>query len=77
MSLDASLKTGGGLIRHRNVLTRAERLQRMLDTGRVASADEAGVLGMPKTSNRKVAIAKKTPKKPEAVDDKKGKKAKK
>lgn len=76
MSLDASLKSGSGLNRHRNVLTRAERLQRLLDTGRIASADEASVMGMPKVAHRKMAIAKKTPKKPEGAEEVKGKKKK-
>lgn len=75
MSLDASLKAATGLSRHRNVLTKSERLARLLTNGRMVK-DEAFVLGMPKTSNRKVVIAKKAAKKPEVVDDKKGKKKK-
>lgn len=74
MSLDSSLKSGAGLARHRNVLTRAERLQRLLELGTIPSVDEASVLGMPKVSHRKMAIGKKQAKKPEAADDKKGKK---
>lgn len=75
MSLDASLKSGSGLNRHRNVLTRAERLQRLLETGKIASVEDASVMGMPKIAHRKMAIAKKTPKKPEA-EEAKGKKKK-
>ena len=76
MSLDASLKSGSGLNRHRNVLTRAERLQKLLDAGRIDSPEDASVLGMPKVAHRKMAIGKKTPKKPDAAEETKGKKKK-
>ena len=72
MSLDASLKAASTLSRHRNVLTKSERLARLLGNGRM-ERDEAYVLGMPKTVNRKVSVGKKTPKKPEEGADAKGK----
>jgi len=57
------------------VLTKSERLARLVGNGKMEQ-DEAFVLGMPKTSNRKLVVGKKTAKKPEAADDKKGKKKK-
>lgn len=78
MSLDSSLKSGSGLGRHRNVLNRTERLQRLLATGKMTEED-ASVMGMPKVGHRKIAVGKKQSKKPEAeaATGKAGKKAKK
>ena len=76
MSLDASLKAASTLSRHRNVLTKSERLARLISNGTVPAGDEAFVLGLPKTGNRKLAVGKKPVKKPE-VEDTKGKKKKK
>ena len=64
MSLDRSLKSGGALVRHRNVLNRSERLARLLKEGRMAE-DKTYILGLPKVANRKVAVAKKSGKKAE------------
>ena len=75
MSLDSSLKSGAGLARHRNVLTRTERLAKILESGKVDEGD-AHILGMPKIGHRKLSVGKKTPKKTEETDDKKGKKKK-
>jgi small basic protein (TIGR04137 family) len=61
MSIDSSLKTSGRLSKHRNVLTRAERIQRLADRNRF-NADADDPLGLPKVGNRKV-MAKKTKKK--------------
>ena len=53
MSIDPSLKvTGGALSRHRNVLTRAERIERLKDT-KDFKPSEKPVLGLPKTRNIK------------------------
>ena len=57
MSLDRSLKTKGALSRHRNVLTRAERIEKLKDEERWEDGDE--VLGLPKVSNRKAHTGKK------------------
>ena len=58
MSIDRSLKIANALSRHRNVLSRDERVERLLDEGVWAEKD--GVTGLPKVSNRKlVAGAKK------------------
>lgn len=57
MSLDRSLKQASGLARHRNVLTRAERIERLTKLKRFdLSSGEA--LGLPKVANRKMAASK-------------------
>jgi|SRR5687767_12731450 len=55
MSLDASLKSANALVRHRNVLTRAERLERLKDEEKWT--DNKPVFGLPKVANRKMALA--------------------
>jgi small basic protein (TIGR04137 family) len=58
MSIDRSLKVNNALNRHRNVLSRDERIERLMDEG--SWEEENGVTGLPKVSNRKaVAGAKK------------------
>ncbi len=57
MSRDKSLKTKGNLERHRNVLTRAERVAHLTEIG--LWSDDANVLGMPKVAHRKVSVGKK------------------
>ncbi len=58
MSLDRSLKTKSSLTRHRNVLSRAERLALLVDGGKWDSTH--GALHLPKVSHRKArAVAKK------------------
>lgn len=56
MSLDRSLKSASSLVRHRNVLTRTERMQRMIDEDKWNNAST--VMGMPKVANRKVDLGK-------------------
>lgn len=56
MSMDASLKSASSLVRHRNVLTRAERVERMKSEEKWG--DRKTVLGLPKLSNRKLALGK-------------------
>jgi small basic protein (TIGR04137 family) len=51
MSIDRSLKVGNALSRHRNVLSRDERVLRLMDEG--AWVEEDGVTGLPKVANRK------------------------
>ncbi len=62
MSIDRSLKTAGNLNRHRNVLTRDERIARLAKAGKFdpASGDP---LGLPKVANRKVVTGSKSKKK--------------
>jgi len=55
MSMDASLKAASALVRHRNVLTRAERLTKLKDDEKWR---EGQVLGLPKVAHRKAALAK-------------------
>lgn len=58
MSLDHSLKSKSTLARHRNVLTRAERVARLKELGKWS--DDMTVLGLPKVAHRKAAVGKKT-----------------
>lgn len=59
MSMDKSLKSKGELVRHRNVLTRAERVGSLTDQDRWD--DSKNVFGLPKVANRKVQTRKKAP----------------
>src|SRR3954468_4417184 len=52
MSLDRSLKSANALIRHRNVLTRDERLLRLKEAEKWT--DQKSVFGLPKVANRKL-----------------------
>jgi small basic protein (TIGR04137 family) len=56
MSLDPSLKGANALIRHRNVLTRAERLEKLKEEEKWT--DAKSVFGLPKVAHRKAAVAK-------------------
>jgi small basic protein (TIGR04137 family) len=55
MSLDPSLKSASSLVRHRNVLTRGERLEKLADLGKWN--DEKSPLGLVKVGNRKQVMA--------------------
>ena len=57
MSLDRSLKSANALIRHRNVLTRAERLEKLKEAERWSEGKNS-VFGLPKVAHRKMAVAK-------------------
>lgn len=65
MSMDKSLKGKSTLERHRNVLSRAERIQRLREQGRWEEGSSA--LSLPKVAHRKAAVGKKdkAEKKPE------------
>ena len=56
MSLDRSLRSANSLIRHRNVLTRAERLDKLAEDDKWN--DSKSVFGLPKVEHRKQALAK-------------------
>ncbi len=59
MSLHHSLKTEpGALNEHRNVLTRAERITRLIDQDRFR-VDDDSPLNLPKVANRAVSTGKK------------------
>lgn len=62
MSIDRSLKTAGNLSRHRNVLTRDERIAKLAKAGKFKQED-GDPLGLPKVGNRKVVTGGKTKKK--------------
>jgi small basic protein (TIGR04137 family) len=51
MSVDPSLKIKGALSRHRNVLTRAERIDQLKEEERWSEGDS--LLGLPKVAHRK------------------------
>ena len=57
MSLDRSLKSANALVRHRNVLTRAERLTKLKEQEKWTE-EKNGVFGLPKVANRKLEVAK-------------------
>ena len=61
MSLDSSLRSANSLKRHRNVLTRVERLEQLAEKGKWD--EDKSVYGLPKVGHRKVAVGKKTGKK--------------
>lgn len=67
MSLDRSLKTAGGLTKHRNVLTRTERIKRLAEKGKF-DMEKDDPVGLPKVANRKVVTAGKAKKKPGEED---------
>ena len=56
MSMDRSLKSASALVRHRNVLTRAERLVKLGEEERWN--DSKSPYGLPKVAHRKMAVAK-------------------
>jgi len=65
MSMDRSLKATTSLTRHRNVLTRPERIKRLSDEERWHKGDST--FGLPKVANRNLKVGKKTKKKEEAA----------
>jgi small basic protein (TIGR04137 family) len=79
MTIDKSLKVKAGMMRARNVLTRAERLGKLQAADRWSDGDN--VIGMPKVRVQKLALKKKKKVKKEeeaegaaaVVDDKKKK----
>lgn len=65
MTIDKSLKIKAGAAKMRNVMTRAERLQKLIDTDRWNEGD--AVYGMPKVRVQKISLKKK--KKVKKADD--------
>ena len=70
MSLDKSLKSKDSLVRHRNVLTRSERLAQLEEEQRWEEGKP--VLGMPKVVHRKAVISKKEKAKAEGEEGAEG-----
>ena len=66
MSIDRSLRLKDALIRHRNVLTRAERIERLKDEERWE--DGGSVFGLPKVIHRKSHAGKKAAKEKVAAE---------
>lgn len=60
MSMDPSLKSASALVRHRNVLTRGERLARLAEQGKWD--DGKSVFGLVKVGNRKLVVGGKVKK---------------
>ena len=58
MSTDRSLRVKTALSRHRNVLSRAERIDLLKDDGRWSEG--SSTLGLPKVSHRKARAGKKS-----------------
>ena len=65
MSIDNSLKIRGALARHRNVLTRDERILKLKEDELWSKGDS--LTGLPKVAHRKVSVGKKDAK--EKVDE--------
>ena len=60
MSIDRSLKIKGALSRHRNVLSRTERIEKLAEEDRWEEGDS--VTGLPKVAHRKGHSGKKVAK---------------
>ena len=56
MSLHKSLRSHGALARHRNVLTRAERIEKLKELGKWEG--DKDIFALPKVSHRKVTTKK-------------------
>src|SRR5580658_944360 len=68
MSIDRSLKSASSLVRHRNVLTRAERLDQLKEEEKWN--ESKSVFGLPKVAHRKLEVGK--PAKEEAAEGEAG-----
>ncbi|MDR1141091.1 MAG: small basic protein [Planctomycetaceae bacterium] len=63
MTVDKSLRTRKGIVRARNVLTRAERIEKLLQQDRWTKTD--GPFSLPKVRVYKIVVKKKKKKKGE------------
>ncbi|MBN1809275.1 MAG: small basic protein [Planctomycetes bacterium] len=68
MSLHQSLKAAGGLIKHRNVLNKRERIEKLIDSGKWDEKD-AVAFGLPKVRNIKITSKKGGAKKKEEGEE--------
>jgi small basic protein (TIGR04137 family) len=66
MSIDKSLKRKGGMARTRCVLTRAERIAKMMENG--SFGDGRSPFGLPKTRVQKIVLKKKAAKEEKAAE---------
>ncbi|MFH1420084.1 MAG: small basic protein [Planctomycetota bacterium] len=62
MSMDRSLRSKSSLSRHRNVLTRTERIENLIENEKFTPSEDRPV-GLPKVAHRKVPVGGKTKKK--------------
>ena len=67
MSIDRSLKIRGALKRHRNVLTRAERIEQLKDEERWSEQDS--LFALPKVAHRKSHAGRKEIKETVATEE--------
>ncbi len=65
MTIDKSLKIRAGSVKSRNVLTRSERLLKLIETDRWKEGDS--IYGLPKVRVQKISLKKK--KKVKKVDE--------
>jgi len=72
MTIDKSLKVRAGMMRSRNVLTRAERIEKLKAAERWSAGDD--VFGLPKVRVQKLSLKKK--KKVKKDDEEEGDKKK-
>ena len=68
MSIDRSLKSGGSLVRHRNVLSRAERVAKLASLEKF-DLESGDPLGLPKVANRKLVAGGKSQKKKKDAEE--------
>jgi small basic protein (TIGR04137 family) len=69
VTIDKSLKVRRGSLRNRNVLTRVERIAKLMETDRWQEGDP--ILGLPKVRVQKLSLKKKKKTKKEEEDEKK------
>lgn len=67
MSVDRSLRSSSSLERHRNVLTRAERVAVLMEQDRLS--DQGSALGLPKVAHRRARTGKKVKKAEKAAEE--------
>ena len=67
MTIDKSLKTSGGIVRARSVLTRAERIERLKASDRWSEGDSP--FGLSKVRVMQIALKKKKKKKEEEEEE--------
>ncbi len=72
MSIDKSLKTSGALSKHRNVLTRAERIEKLKDEDRWS--EDQSPFGLIKVAHRKAKVGGKVKKTAEGAAEAEGEK---
>jgi small basic protein (TIGR04137 family) len=67
MSIDRTLKIKSALRRHRNVLTRAERIEQL--KGEEKWSEDDSLLGLPKVAHRKSHVGRKSTKEQVAKEE--------